>query len=245
MKTAIIVSGILRETKIASSSWKFDADYFLFTQNTYQAPRKYNKEHCIIKDLESVHEKFKAVCMIDRLNTEHEFLSTIVNQTWKWKIAYNFLLSYIEQEQYTRFILIRPDLFFRFNSKSIDEINFEPNVCYSTSPIITNPDGLKFSNDTWMAFDQAVFQKLSQFYDYLKDKNFAITNIHNDLADYFQSNNIKVNNRLLELGECFVLRKEVNYMFEDSCLKDKYSYNDLAEELIAWNNHKKSTYPNE
>lgn len=243
MKTAIIVSGILRETNIAADSWKFDGDYFLFTQNTYQSPRRYSEEHSIINDITNVHKKFKAVCIVDRLNTDHEFPSTIVNQTWKWKIAYNFLLSYISQEQYTRFILIRPDLFFRFNSNTVDEINFEPDVCYSTSPIITNSDGFKFANDTWMAFDQCVFEKLSQFYDYLKDKNFAITNIHNELANYFQLKNIKVNDRLLEIGECFALRKEVAYMFEDNRLKDKYSYNDLAKELIAWNDHTKSTYP--
>jgi hypothetical protein len=241
MKTAIIVSGIMREMDLAMPSWKFNGDFFLITQKTYQDARRYKEQHNIINELGPLSEKFKAICIVDRFDTNEQYNSTLHNQTWKWKMAYHFLIPYIEKEKYDRFIFIRPDSYLHI-VRSLDELVVEPNTYYTTSDILIDALGLKFINDTWMMFDQAVFEKLSKFYDYVVSTT-RNSNIHSLLADFLIESNITVAGDLFNFGMTYQLRKEVRYMFEGTTLRDKYSYYDVAEEITKWNdNNGKSEY---
>lgn len=232
MKTAIIVSGILRQIEQAMPTWKFDGDYFLITQNTYQDPRTTKEEHSILPELEKCKDKFKATVVLDRLSEEFEYSTTLSNQTWKWKIAYNLLQPYIEKYNYQRFIIIRPDSFLHVYG-NINDIKIEPNVMHSTSEIVTDSLGYLFANDTFMMFDNTVFKLLSNFYNHIQSGDNKL-NIHQHLANYLILHNIKVTGELLNHGNSYQLRPSLNYMFENNKLKDKYSVNDLHRALLEW-----------
>lgn len=246
MKTAIIVSGVMREMDLAIPTWNINGDFFLFVQDTYQAARRFDEQQKIIKDIEPLSDKFKAICIVDRIdNTEFKFGSTLENQTWKWKVAYNFLKPYIVKEGYDRFIFIRPDSYLNIY-RNLDELVIEPGVYYSTSKLLTDSNGLLFANDTWIAGDINIFEILSNFYDYIvTTSHLEILNIHHGLATYLNKNNIHVTDDLLSYGETYQLRTEVRNMFEGNVRQDKYSYNDITKEIIEWNNKEvKAAYRN-
>ena len=232
MKTAIIVSGIFRQVEQAIPTWKFDGDYFLVTQNTYQSPRTTNEEHSILPELEKYKDKFKAILVLDRLGEEFDYKTTLTNQTWKWKMAYNLVQPYAEKYNYERFIIIRPDSFLHIYG-NIDELKIEPNVLHSTTEIITDSMGHLFANDTLMMFGKDIFELLSKFYDYMVLGDINL-NIHQHLANYLILHNIKVTPELLSRSNTFQLRPSLNYMFENSKLKDKYTVNDLYKAIQAW-----------
>lgn len=232
MKTAIIVSGILRDIERAIPTWTFDGDYFLITQNTYQSPRGIVAEHSILPDLEKCKDKFKAILVVDKLMEEFEYSTTLTNQTWKWKMAYHLLQPYIEKYNYERFILIRPDSFLNIYG-NVEELRIEPNILHSTSAIAKDGMGYMFANDTWMIFGKEVFVLLSKFYDYIAPI-CATKSIHEHLANYLNLHNITVTPEILNHGQTFQLRPSLDYMFENNKLKDKYSVNDLYKAIWEW-----------
>lgn len=234
MKTAVIVSGIFRQVEKAMPTWNFDGDYFLITQNTYQGPRTVNEEHSILPELEKCKDKFKAILVLDKLVEEFEYSTTLINQTWKWKIACNLLQPYIEKYNYERFIIIRPDSFLHIYG-NINDIKIEPNVIHSTSEITTDDMGYLFANDTWMMFGKDVFELMSKFYDYIKPISSTLS-IHQHLANYLSLHNIKVTAELLGHGQSFQLRPNLDYMFENNKLKDKYTVNELFKAIWEWKN---------
>ena len=232
MKTAIIVSGIFRQVEKTMSTWTFNGDYFLITQNTYQSPRKTDTEHSILPELEKCKDKFKAIVVLDRLTEDFEYSTTLTNQTWKWKIAYSLLQPYIEKYKYERFIIIRPDSFLHIYG-NIDDIKIESDVMHSTSEIMTDGMGYLFANDTWMMYGNNVFELMSKFYDYTEPIHNT-GSIHQHLANYLNLNNIKVTSKLLNYGQVAQLRPSMDYMFENNKLKDKYSVNDLYKAIQEW-----------
>jgi hypothetical protein len=245
MKTAVIVSGIMREMDLAIPTWNINGDFFLFVQDTYQAARRLSEQQKIIKNIEPLSDKFKAICIVDKINTANDFNITVINQTWKWKVAYNLLKPYIVKEGYDRFIFIRPDSYLNIY-RNLDELVIEPGVYYSTSKLLTDSNGLLFANETWIAGDVNLFEILSNFYDYVSTTSHVeISNIHHGLATYLKKNNIHVTDDLLSFGENYQLRPEVRNMFEGNMRQDKYSYNDIAKRLVEWNNNKdKAAYRN-
>ena len=240
MKTAIIVSGVMREMDLAIPTWNIDGDFFLFVQDTFQDARRFSEQHKIIKDIEPLSDKFKAIGIVTRLPTLDKFGSTLTNQTWKWKVAYNFLKPYIDLNGYDRFIIIRPDSFLNIR-RNLNELDIQPLTYYTTSNMFTDELGLMFANDTWIACDLKVFEILSNFFDFVAELN-GQGNIHHILATYLQQHNIKVADDLLLFGDSYQLRKEVRYMFEGNTLRDKYSYYDVIKEVTQWNLDDKAIY---
>jgi hypothetical protein len=241
MKTAVIVSGIMREMDLAIPTWDINGDFFLFVQDTYQAARKFSEQQKIIKDIEPLSDKFKAICIVDRIDNHlHKFSTTLENQTWKWKVAYNFLKPYIIKEGYERFIFIRPDSYL-FIKRNLDELKIKPGVYHTTSKILEDDLGLLFANDTWIVCDVNVFETLSNFYDFIVSSGYAL-NIHHGLATYLKMHDIPVTDDLLSFGETYQLRAEVRHMFEGSVRLDKYSYYDIVQEITEWNTKDKTIY---
>ena len=232
MKTAIIVSGIFRHTEDAMPSWTFDGDYFLITQDTYQLPRTTSEEHSILPELEKCKDKFKAVIVLDKLMTEFEYSTTLINQTWKWKIIYNFLVPYIEKYNYERFIIIRPDSYLHVFG-NIDELKIEPNILHSTSVVSRDGMGFMFANDTFMICGKDVLKVISNFYDYIEPIS-AYGSIHEHFADYLNLKNIIVTAEVLRHAQTFQLRPGLEHMFENNKLKDKYVVNDLYKGIQEW-----------
>lgn len=234
MKTAIIVSGIMREMHNAMPTWTFpgDCDYFLIVQDTYQAPRESNQSTSILPELANFHDKFKAIAIVDKNIAELEYMTTLTNQTWKWKVAYNLIKPYIDKFRYDRFILIRPDSFLLING-NINEIELRPNCIHSTSEITLDTMGETFANDTLMMFDEDMFELLSKFFDYIEPISHTL-NIHQHLANFLRLNNIEVTGELLKYMQTMQLRPSLHYMFENNKLADKYTVNDLFRAIIEW-----------
>lgn len=232
MKTAIIVSGIFRGIEKSMPTWKFDGDYFLITQNTYQHPRETSTEHSILSELEKCKDKFKAILVVDRLIEEFEYSTTLTNQTWKWKMAYNLLQPYIEKYNYQRFIIIRPDSYLDIYG-DLNQLKIEPNVLHSTSEIIKDSMGYIFANDTWMICGKDIFELLSKFYDYIQPI-CATKSIHEHLANYLNLHNVTVTSEIHTYAQSAPLRPGLDYMFENNKLKDKYSVNDLYKAIQEW-----------
>lgn len=240
MKTAVIVSGIMREMDLAIPTWNIAGDFFLFVQDTHQVARRFSEQHKIIKDIEPLSDRFKGICIVNKVASPDIFSSTLRNQTWKWKVAYNFLKPYIDAEGYDRFIIIRPDSYLRIY-RNLDELVINPRTYYTTSEVFIDANGLMFANDTWIACDLKVFETLSTFYDYIVAENNP-GNIHHILATYLKLNNIQVAGDLLSFGETYQLRAEVRHMFDGIILRDKYSYNDVVQEITEWNTNDRSIY---
>jgi hypothetical protein len=232
MKTAIIVSGIFRHIEDAMPSWMFDGDYFLITQDTYQLPRDTSEEHSILHELEKCKDKFKAVIVLDKIPAEFEYGTTLINQTWKWKIIYNFLVPYIEKYNYERFIIIRPDSYLHVFG-NIDELKIEPNILHSTSVVSRDDAGFIFANDTFMICKKDVLKVISNFYDYIEPISH-IGSIHEHLANYLNLKNITVTAEVLKHVQTFQLRPGLEHMFENNKLKDKYVVNDLYKGIQEW-----------
>lgn len=229
MQTAVIISGIVREMDNAINTWFFPGDYFLFAQKEYQRPRSDIVEHNILSSLTNHLHKFQSISLVSRLDNIHPTL----NMAWKWKVAFHHLQPYIKQHNYTQFIITRPDFYF-LKYKDWDLICTEPDTLYSTSIMVLDSMGMKFVNDSCMACNYAVFEKLSKFYDYYADKA-ATLNIHVHLSNYLENNNITVNAKLLEYSHSFPLRSNTREMFTGGVLDNKYSVNDLITKGQQWN----------
>ena len=232
MKTAIIVSGIFRHIEDAMLSWKFDGDYFLITQDTYQLPRATSEEHSILPELEKCKDKFKAIIVLDKLMAEFEYSTTLINQTWKWKVIYNFLQPYIEKYNYERFIIIRPDSYLNIFG-NFNELKIQSNLLHSTSAIAQDGMGYMFANDTFMVCGKDVLKVISNFYDYIEPISTQ-GSIHEHLANYLNKNNITVTAEIINHAQTFQLRPGLEHMFENNKLKDKYVVNDLYKEIQEW-----------
>ena len=228
--TAIIVSGALRELDNALPSWRFTGDLHLYTQRQYQPARTVTAQHDITATLAEHSDKFVSITIVDQLLNPHPTL----NMAWKWLVAYNQLQPYIQQYNYTRFIIIRPDLYF-VNCADINQLDFEPNTVYNVSDIITDSQGQEFFNDTWMAGDITVFRMLAGFYQYyLPICNSQ--NIHQALSSYVRQSGLTISNKLSEYAGTVPLRPTHRSMLDKGILLDKYTVNDLFTEGSRWNN---------
>lgn len=232
MKTAIIVSGIFRQIDNAMPTWTFAGDYFLITQDTYQPPRATAEEYSILPELTKCKDKFKAVIVLDKLMAEFEYSTTLINQTWKWKVIYNLLQPYMEKYNYERFIIIRPDSYLNIFD-NFNELKIESNLLHSTSVICRDSMGFMFANDTFMVCGKDVLKVISNFYDYVEPIS-AYGSIHEHFADYLNLNNIIVTSEILSYAQTFQLRPGLEHMFENNKLKDKYVVNDLYKEIQEW-----------
>ena len=228
MSTAVIISGIFREVENTAATWFFPGDYYLFTQKEHQSPRSDIIEQNIIADTVKFSNKFKSMTFVDRLDSDHPTL----NMAWKWKIAYNHLKPYIEQNKYQRFILTRPDFYFA-KHLDWDEGFFQDGFLYSTSDIVIDSLGYKFFNDTLLVCDLPIFELLSKFYDYYAP--IARTkNIHIHLSEYIEMTGIKIKQELLQFTSILPLRPNTRDMFSNGQLLDKYTVNDLILRGQQW-----------
>jgi hypothetical protein len=224
--TAIIVSGALRELDNASPSWRFTGDLHLFTQRQYQPARTVTAQHDITGELANYTAYFSSVTVVDQLEITHPN----VNMAWKWQLAYQKLSAL----GYDKFIIIRPDLYF-INLKDISELDFKPQVLYTTSDIVQDPMGYDFINDTWLAGDIGVFKIISDFYQYYLQR-YTHSNVHHTLSQYIRDSGVSIDPRLAEYASTLVLRPVHRNMLHKGQLLDKYTVNDLFSKGWEWNN---------
>lgn len=227
--TAVIISGALRELDNAMPSWRFSGDYHLYTQRQYQPARTVTAQHDITTSLAEHSDKFTSITIVNQLANTHPS----VNMAWKWLVAYNQIQPYIQQYNYTRFIVTRPDLYF-VNLADISLLDMEPNTVYTTSDIVTDSLGLEFINDTWIAGDITVLKWLAGFYQYYLPR-CSTENVHQALCSYVRHSGLAISAKLAEYALTIPLRPTHRTMLHNGVLQDKYTVNDLFTEGSLWN----------
>lgn len=228
--TAVIVSGVLRELDNSLPSWQFAGDLHLYTQRQAQPARSTLACADITADIIQHSDKFKSITIVDQLANTHPS----VNMAWKWLVAYNQIQPYIQEFNYTRFIITRPDLYF-VNRADVNQLDFKSDTVYTTSEIVTDSLGYLFFNDTWIAGDIAVFRMLAGFYQYYLPRCMS-TNVHHALSSYVRQSGLLISPELADYAGTVPLRPVHRQMFDKGILLDKYTVNDLFTEGSRWNN---------
>ena len=235
--TAVIISGVLREMDNAMPSWQFTGDYHLYTQRQYQPARTFTAQHDITDTLAEFSDRFKSITIMDQLANTHPS----VNMAWKWLVSYNQIQPYIQEFNYTRFIITRPDLYF-INLADINQLDFKTDTVYTTSDIVTDSLGYLFFNDTWIAGDIAVFRMLAGFYQYYLPRCTS-ENVHHALSSYVRQSGLMISAELANYAMTIPLRPVHRQMLDKGMLIDKYTVNDLFTQGSQWNNQ--TGYPSD
>ena len=242
MSLAIIVSGVLRNMKNASSSWKFDGDYHLVTENMIYGTQSRIVKSTLYENMNIINDSFVnfktiIICMDtdihDKVDLNLKSHPTI-NMSWKWKIAYNNLLPYRNNLNYDRILLIRPDMYV-VNLKTTNilntiELKDKQIHMLKTISFPTNLNG-PWMSDMFMLMNIHTFEIISSFYDYYIEmyKYESKNDVHNLLGEYILKNNIIVTDELNEYYSFFTLRDDAsNYMFENGVLNKKYTHQELG-----------------
>lgn len=214
----------------AMPSWQFTGDYHLYIQRQYQPARTTVAQHDITDTLSEFTDKFKSITIVNQLANTHPS----VNMAWKWLVAYNQIQPYIQEFNYTRFIITRPDLYF-VNCADVNQLDIKSDTVYTTSEIVTDSLGYEFFNDTWIMGDITVLRMLAGFYQYYLPR-CASENVHQALSSYVRQSGLKISAELADYALTIPLRPTHRPMLHKGILLDKYTVNDLFTQGSQWNN---------
>jgi len=256
MKTAIIVSGVIRNMINASSSWTFNGDYFLIADkniyNTQSRKKIRSVFNTIESDIENCNVDFMSIYIpLDNLNRTifldqniyHEIdIHPTINMAWKWKLSYNIIQTYHKFFNYDKILILRPDIFINpLTSRDlIDNIVIRKNTIYSTKKIILEPDTKKeIANDVFLLFDMDVFKKISYFYDYyIENYNSTLLidgyDVHSLLAKFIIENDLNVSDECKDFMFTILRENVTDFMFENGKLKPEYDFWQLYEKNAEW-----------
>lgn len=244
MSTAIIVSGSVRNMINAANSWKFKGDYHLTIDRTSYFPQTHNILADNVQDLKSILDnspiRFTSVnvCLNNKLNNmlcDHPN----INMAWKWKCAYYNLVPYHSVQNYSKILLLRPDLWVKPHEDFLTDFVVKDNIIYTTSTLYSDkndPAALR-ATDLFFLITMDTFKRLSFFYDFYI-KNWKQGDIHLLLATFIIENNIEVNADLRNLFDMVVLRHSSNHMFDNGLLKEEYSFSDIVNSTDEWWNER-------
>ncbi len=199
MKTAIILTGICRNTLLTKDTWKllpFEADWFLttwdVTKSTYSDTFTSSEE-----EIEKIKTQFKKILITPYIPYFKEYMSGN-----RFGVFFNtfYLLDKIKNElidNYDRFIVTRSDLYL----KKLSDVDDDFFVDEKTAKILGMYSPVDFINhnnkncsDVFLCMDKHAFKKYSNFeYMLTTYKNNRLSNdIHKIVYDFFSSNNISL-----------------------------------------------------
>lgn len=246
MKTAIIVSGVVRNMIESSYTWKFKGDYYLVGDEYI-----YNRKSVVPNDklvnkltdfIQKTNIEFTSILIPSRKNIDNpniDYHSVIINMLWKWKCAYYLILSYDKVLNYDKYIFIRPDMYIseHTNYDYIDNFKIDNDVIYTTSfPHTVNKNGidLMWVNDLFLIFNKKTFFKISQLYDfYVKSyKEKKLEDIHTLLGVILKKMGITVHGGFINYTDFVILTDNVvNTLFQNNRLIEGYSYDDVVKKI--------------
>ncbi len=243
MSTAIIVSGSVRNMLNAANSWKFKGDYHLMIDRFSYFPQSHDISSDNVQELKSILDnspiKFTSVniCLDNKLNNILRERSAM-NMIWKWKCAYHNLIPYHNIQNYSKILLLRPDIWVTPHEDFLTNFLINDNTIYTTSKLYLNekdendPQALR-ATDLFLLTTMDTFKRLSYFYDFYI-KNWKMGDVHALLARFILKNNIEVNADLRTIFDMVVLRNSSNHMFENGLLKEEYSFTDIVNSTNQW-----------
>jgi len=242
MSLVIIVSGVLRNMKNASSSWKFNGDYHLITENNIYSTQSRKIESTLYDNMNLISDsfiKFRTVNICMDTDVHENFDPEIkthptINMVWKWKTAYYNILPYYKNLNYDRILLIRPDMYI-INSDINDIINnikIEDKQIHAlkTLTYLPNLNG-PWMPDMFLLMNIHTFEIMSFFYEYYVEtvRKGAKDDIHVALGKYVVENNIIITEELSSYYSILTLRSNVSdFMFENGILNKKYTLQELG-----------------
>jgi hypothetical protein len=246
-KTAVIVSGNLRNLVNASSSWEISGDYFLVVDKNIYQTRDLNPVASsldIIKEnLINSHVKFNSVtiCMDSQL-PDYVRHHPSINMVNKWRMAYYNLLPYSTINNYEKVILLRPDLYLHKKRPLIDLFNMQldDNTIYSTAGITMEPvRNVEIMNDVLLMMTVKTLgnfvNEFSAYYlDHYAETQSGQHEIHSLLAKFVRERGITVKEYLTTYWDFVILRDNSQPMFENGVLKAQHSFFDLQTKQQEW-----------
>lgn len=256
MKTAIIISGVMRNMVNASSSWLIDADYYLITDNKIYNPQSTNiQPETAIDTISNIIDKtsvtFSSINIllndelklsVEQLRTKPEFAyHPIISMAFKWKYAFHMLESVQYFKQYKKIVLWRPDIYIRYRTP-IKNFNKQlPTPCHihGIGGIGTEINtGYNVADDNCLMFDYDVFRILAGFFDYfIQFHDETVLNghdVHSLLARYFIERGVTIDNLLSNYFDYVILRDNTTHMFHNGILMPNYSDDDLRRKQYDW-----------
>jgi hypothetical protein len=248
MKTAIIVSGVVRNMVEASSSWKIDGDYFLiadeymYKRRTLYPFGRFDEEFTNI--IKKTKVSFSSITIpsinnIEMCDSLHN--NSIINMLWKWKCSYYALKPYHDIKNYDKFIIIRPDIYINIldNFNFLNDFIVNPNTIHTikdTHIVFKDNNNLIWMNDIFLLFDINVFYEISKIYDFYVNNYLKIIenefNIHTFLGMYFKNIGINISGDIFKFIEFTILTEWVcNNIFYNGHLKPEYNFNDVCKHV--------------
>lgn len=235
MKTAVIVAGVIREFNNASSSWKINGDYYLFADEyVREAQSQVIKRKVDIFDInQQSNIRFKDIIIMNtEYNPDWAGFVPIVNLYKKLLFAY----EHIKTMDYSKIIVIRPDLFIAEDSNTIiNDIVIDP-LSLSIQGVINQGDERtrfrpSIDKDTLMCMDLSTFKIIADFYYYIVDNiHYILANnfdIHTLLGKYVIEKKLNVK----DLGvDTVVLRSNTDYLFKSG----NATMENLKKEASNW-----------
>ena len=105
-----------------------------------------------------------------------------------------------------------------------------------THTVLRNENSVKWMNDIFLMFNNDVFFKISQMYDFYMENYTEIHekeyDIHAFLGEYFKDNNVNVVGGLSEYIDFIILNDNVcNDMFNNGYLKNEYTPTDIWKHI--------------
>jgi hypothetical protein len=245
MKTAIIVSGVVRHMVESSNTWKFDGDYFLIADEYIYKRRSIRPinhfKNQFSEIISNVNVDFSGILIPSRrnVNLEHIFFyGIIINMLWKWKCAYYLTLPYHDINNYDKFIIIRPDIYINksTNYEYIQNFPLNDDTIYTSSfPHLENVNdrNLIWVNDIFLVFNRKTFQTISKLFD-IYVENYSddrFSNVHLFLGEILKELKITVDGEFKNHVDFVILNDNIcDKLFDDGVLKKGLTYLDIITE---------------
>lgn len=245
-KTAVIVSGSLRQLVNASGSWPFAGDYFLIVDQDIQTSQTDeivgNSFDVLKEDLSKAHVKFVSTTIsIDNKMPEGFKLNSSANMIAKWRLALHQITAYLH-EGYERIIILRPDVYLRKKAATLDldSAVLKNDVIYSTVNITPKQGSLlPIMNDVLLICNIYTFTRFAnELYWYYLENHKPLTelgyDIHAIMAKFAKDRNFEVDNLLDRYFQFTILRDNSTDMFENGVLKKEFSFLELVGRGTEW-----------
>ena len=250
MRTAVIVSGTLRELVNASSSWTIPGDYYLIVnQDLHQTSTpdsQGNSYDIIAENISHCHVKFVSIVISnDNLLPDNFKHNATVNMIHKWRLSYFMMLPYMVSRNYDSVVLLRPDLYLhkRQPYRLLTEQQLQSDCIYTTSEIVSKDFpgyGVRqIMNDVLLMMTVQTFDKFVNGLHTFYLENYALTQtqgyeVHSMLARFCEQAGITVLADLDNYFEFAVLRSNMRDMFEQGSIKPQYGFLDIRARESLW-----------
>lgn len=254
MSTAVIISGILRNTINASSSWSIQADYHLITENRIYSPQSLKLQSVtaieMLNDVISRSSvKFSSINIINNSDMMFSPIQILkhsefrhhptIHMAFKWKWAHALLSTVQPTRKYNKILLLRPDSYLNFSKPPSEFVKYLPIPKHYHSLAELNT-GTRYPtiSDTCVMIDWEMFGIISKFFDYYvlnyQDTLTDKFDVHALLARYLTEKNVIFDNSLSQYLDYAILRDNTEDVFSNGKLKTEYSFQDLKNLQYQW-----------